>query len=152
LLQLDPDAGEALRIAALTHDVERSIPGGPAQPADLPANDRAYRDAHAERSAEITSAWLAEQNAAAELITEVADLVRMHEWGGSPSANLLQAADSISFLETTAPLARNWIKDRGYSRERSAQQFTWMLARIQLPEARRIAQPLFATAMASLDD
>jgi hypothetical protein len=151
LLQLDPDAGEALRIAALTHDVERSIPGGPAQPADLPANDRAYRDAHAARSVEIVSAWLAEQGADAVLIRNVADLVRMHEWGGSPSANLLQAADSISFLETTAPLARNWIKDRGYTRERSEQQFNWMLTRIQLPEARWIAQPLFEAAIAALD-
>jgi hypothetical protein len=150
LLQLDPEAGEALRIAALTHDVERSFPGGPSQPANLPANDRTYRDAHATRSAEIVSAWLAEQGAGAELIGNVADLVRMHEWGGSPSADLLQAADSISFLETTAPLARNWIKDRGYTRERSEQQFNWMLTRIQLPAARRIAQPLFAAAMASL--
>ena len=151
LLQLDPDASEALRIAALTHDVERSIPGGPAQPADLPANDRAYRDAHAARSVEIVSAWLAEQGADAVLIRNVADLVRMHEWGGSPSANLLQAADSISFLETTAPLARSWIRDRGYTRERSVHQFNWMLTRIQLPEARRVAQPLFDAAMAALD-
>jgi hypothetical protein len=152
LLQLDPDAGEALRIAALTHDVERSFPGGPKQPADLPANDKPYRDAHSIRSAEIVSAWLAEQGAGADLIRNVADLVRTHEWGGSPSANLLQAADSISFLETTAPLARHWIKDRGYPRERSEQQFKWMLIRIQLPEARRIAQPLFEAAMASLGD
>jgi Domain of unknown function (DUF4202) len=151
LLQLDPDAAEALRIAALTHDVERSIPGGPVQRADRPANDRAYRDTHAARSAEIVSAWLAGQGAGAELISNVADLVRMHEWGGSPSANLLQAADSISFLETTAPLARIWIKDRGYTRQRSEQQFNWMLTRIQLPEARRIAQPLFDAAMAALD-
>ena len=152
LLHLDPGAGEELRIAALTHDVERSIPGGPPQLANLPANDRPYRDAHAARSAEIVSAWLAEQGAGVDLIRNVSDLVRMHEWGGSPSANLLQAADSISFLETTAPLARNWIKDRGYSRERSEKQFNWMLTRIQLPEARRIAQPLFDAAMASLDD
>jgi hypothetical protein len=150
LLELDPNAGEALRIAALTHDVERSIPGGPRQPADLPANDKSYRDAHAARSAEIVSAWLAEQGAGPDLIKNVADLVRMHEWGGSPSANLLQAADSISFLETTAPLASSWIKDRGYTRERSEQQFNWMLTRIQLPEAHRIAQPLFDSAMASL--
>jgi hypothetical protein len=151
LLELDPDAGEAVRIAALTHDVERSIPGGPVQHANLPANDKPYRDAHAARSAEIVSAWLAEQGAGAELISSVADLVRIHEWGGSPSANLLQAADSISFLETTAPLARNWIKDRGYTRERSEQQFNWMLTRIRLPEARRIAQPLFDAAIAALD-
>ena len=148
---LDPDAGEAIRIAALTHDVERNFPGGPKQPADLPANDRAYRDAHAMRSAEIVTTWLAEHGADEVAIREVADLVRMHEWGGSPSANLLQAADSISFLETTAPLARNWIGERGYARERSEQQINWMLSRIQLPEARRIAQPYFDAALRALE-
>jgi hypothetical protein len=151
LLELDPDAGDALRIAALTHDVERNFPGGPKQAANLPANDRAYREAHAHRSAEIVGIWLAEKGADAEVIREVADLVRNHEWGGSPSANLLQAADSISFLETTAPLARSWIRERGYTRERSEQQIIWMLTRIQLPEARRIAQPLFDAAMSALD-
>ncbi len=29
LLELEPDAGEALRLAALTHDMERHFPGGP---------------------------------------------------------------------------------------------------------------------------
>jgi hypothetical protein len=151
LLELEPGASEALRIAALTHDVERNFPGGPKQPADLPANDRMYRNAHAQRSAELVTSWLAEQGADAALIKEVAVLVRMHEWGGSPSANVLQAADSISFLETTAPLARNWIKDRGYTRERSEQQFNWMLTRIQLPEARQIAQPLYDAAISALN-
>jgi hypothetical protein len=151
LLVLDPGAGEPLRIAALTHDVERNFPGGPKQPANLPANDRAYRDAHAARSAEIVKTWLAEQGADAGLISNVADLVHMHEWGGSPSADLLQAADSISFLETTAPLARDWIQDRGYSRERSEQQIDWMLARIQLPQARRLAVPFYDAAVRALD-
>ncbi len=29
LLELEPDASEALRLAALTHDMERHFPGGP---------------------------------------------------------------------------------------------------------------------------
>src|SRR3989442_15365508 len=102
LVKLDPDAGEALRIAALTHDVERNFPGGPRQPANLPANDRAYRDAHQARAAELGTTWLLAHRANPALIREGAGLVRGHEWGGSPAADLLQAADSISFLETTA--------------------------------------------------
>src|SRR5438445_6671586 len=58
LVELDPGAGEALRIAALTHDVERNFPGGPRQPANVPAKDRAYRDAHQARSAELFTTWL----------------------------------------------------------------------------------------------
>lgn len=151
LLELDPEAGEALCIAALTHDVERNFPGGPVQQANVPANDRAYRDAHAARSAEIVTTWLNDQRADPALIRDVAALVRMHEWGGSPADDLLQAADSISFLETTAPQARGWIQKRGYSRERSEDQFNWMLNRIKLPQARLLARPLYDVAVGALN-
>jgi hypothetical protein len=52
LLELEPGAGLALRLAALTHDEERNFPGSPTQPTDRPARDREYRDAHQARSAE----------------------------------------------------------------------------------------------------
>lgn len=151
LLELDPNPSEALRIAALTHDVERNFPGGPRQPANLPANDRAYRDAHQARSAELVTKWLLEHRANPILIEEVAGLVRIHEWGGSPPADLLQAADSISFLETTAPQAGRWIREGRYTRKRTEEQLNWMLDRIRLPKARRLARPLFDAAVAGLD-
>jgi hypothetical protein len=119
LVELDPSAGEAHRVAALTHDVERNFPGSPLQPADLPANDSAYRDAHQARSAELTTKWLRGQHASSQLINDVAGLVRTHEWGGSPEADLVLAADSISFFETTAPEAGRWIHEGRYSRERT---------------------------------
>ncbi|TMF47370.1 MAG: DUF4202 domain-containing protein [Chloroflexi bacterium] len=150
LVELDPGAGEALRIAALTHDVERNFPGGPRQPANVPANDRAYRDAHQARSAELVTTWLLAHRANPALIREVAGLVRVHEWGGSPAADLLQAADSISFLETTALHAGNWIREGRYTRERTEEQLKWMLDRIRVPEARRLAQPFFDAAFAEL--
>jgi hypothetical protein len=150
LLELDPDAGEALRIAALTHDVERNFPGSPVQPADRPANDRAYRDAHQARSVELVAKWLVERKASPALIQEVAGLVRIHEWGGTREADLLQAADSISFLETTAQLAGAWVREGRYSRERTEQQFEWMLDRIRVPRARELACPFFDAAAAGL--
>jgi hypothetical protein len=149
LLELDPEATEALRIAALTHDIERDFPGGPAQSADVPANDRKYRDAHQARSVEIVSAWLREQGRA-DLVAAVSDIVGTHEWGGSPGADLVQAADSISFLETTAREAPGWIRNGRYSRERTVDQITWMYARIRLPRARELAHPFYETAMADL--
>ena len=57
LLELDPDAGEASRLAALTHDMERHFPGGPAQDLSMwPEEDgeREYRRAHSERSSTTT--------------------------------------------------------------------------------------------------
>jgi hypothetical protein len=150
LLELDPRAGEALRIAALTHDVERNFPGGPAQPANLPANDRQYRDAHQARSAELVTKWLVEHKANPAFIREVAGLVRVHEWGGSAPADLLQAADSISFFETTATQAGSWVREGRYTRERTEEQLNWMLDRIRVPRARELARPFFAAAVAGL--
>jgi hypothetical protein len=150
LVELDSGAGEALRIAALTHDIERNFPGGPRQPANLAANDRAYRDAHQARSAEIVTRWLLENRAKPAFIREVAGLVRAHEWGGSPAADLLQAADSISFLETTAPQAGTWIREGRYTRGRTEEQLNWMLERIRLPKARELARPFFEAALSGL--
>lgn len=151
LLELDPDADEALRIAALTHDVERNFPGSPPQPANLPANNRVYRDAHQARSAEVVTRWLLDHGANPAFIQTVAGLVRIHEWGGTPPADLLQAADSISFFETTAPLAGGWIREGRYSRERTEAQLHWMFDRIRLPKARLLARPFFDAAMSGIN-
>ena len=151
LLELDPDAGEALRIAALTHDIERNFPDSPVPRPDLPANEPAYRNAHQARSAEIVSRWLAEQGAGEELRREVSAIVQTHEWGGSPQADLLQAADSISFLETMAGDAAGWVRDGRFTRQRTVEQLRWMLSRIRVPKARRLAQPFYDRALAAVD-
>ena len=62
LLELDPDASEALRLAALMHDIERHFPGGPTNDLSVaPEEDMDYRRAHSERSAGFVTAWLREQ-------------------------------------------------------------------------------------------
>lgn len=104
LAVLAPEASEALRLAALTHDMERHFPGGPVADADRPPWDRAYRDAHAGRSATIVAGWLREHKAPEGLIEHTAALIRLHERGGMPEADLLQAADSLSFLEVNGAL------------------------------------------------
>lgn len=138
-----------MRIAALTHDIERNFPGGPPQSPDLPANDHSYRDAHQARSVEIVSAWLVEQGRA-DLVRSVSEIVGIHEWGGSPDADLVQAADSISFLETTARDAPGWVREGRYSRERTIDQITWMYDRIRLPRAQALARPFFESALGGL--
>ena len=52
LLQLQPEASEALCLAALTHDMERAFPG-PDSPKALSGVDHVYNRAHSERSARI---------------------------------------------------------------------------------------------------
>src|SRR5260370_3218595 len=103
LVKLDPDAGEALRIAALTHDVERNFLGGPAQPANLPANDRKYRDPHQARSAELVTKWLLEHKANPAFIQEVGGPRRVPEGGRPPPPPPPPAAASPPVFPTTPP-------------------------------------------------
>ncbi len=54
--RIAPDASEAVRLATLTHDMERAFGGPGAIP--IMMNDRAYEKAHSDRSARIVGEWL----------------------------------------------------------------------------------------------
>jgi hypothetical protein len=154
LLRLKPEASEALRLAALTHDMERAFPG-PDSPRSDPAIDgvdHVYTRAHSERSARIVEAFLRDQKAGETLIGAVVALVRVHEYGGWPEADFLQAADSLSFLEVNISMFLLGLK--GSASQRSGEQvrakFTWMYERIQLAEARTLATPFYEVALKRL--
>lgn len=151
VLELDPDASEALRLAALTHDIERHFPGGPIQDKTGPWDDETYNRAHSERSARIVGGWLEEQGAGRALVAAVEELILLHETGGSPEADLLQAADSISFLETLVDIACSWVRDGVCDAEHAKAKHSWMLERIRIPRARQLALPFFAEAVAAID-
>jgi hypothetical protein len=72
----------------------------------------------------------------------VGDLVRRHETGGSPAADLVQAADSLSFLETKRTVMQRWLADGRCELARAERQATWMAVRVRLPDARPFAEPL----------
>src|SRR5918999_3693637 len=122
--RLEPRAGEAVRIATLTHDMERAFGGPDAIPIKM--SDRAYEETHSNRSARIVGQWLRANGASAELVADVESLIRVHEWGGSPDANLVQAADSLSFLETNIDLMIGFVKTRKYSVAEIAFKFDQM--------------------------
>jgi hypothetical protein len=145
LLELQPDAPEALRLAALMHDMERHFPDG-SPPQNLgvaPEGDMAYRRLHAERSAAIVGDWLRGEGADEELVTEVERLIRAHEVGGAPDEDLVQAADSISFIEVNVDLPARWAAEGKASFERGVDQHRWMYERIRVPRARELARPLY---------
>ena len=85
-----------------------------------------------------------------ELIRNVEALIRVHEWGGSPDANLVQAADSVSFLETNIDLMVGFATAGKYSRDDIAFKFDQMYERIQVPAAKDLARPLWEHAKARL--
>jgi HD domain len=154
LLELDPAAAEASRLAALVHDIERHFPGGPVQ--DLVAwpedeQDAEYQRLHSERSARIVADWLRGQGADEPLVEEVERLVAAHETGGGADEDLIQAADSLSFLEVNPSVLVGWYAKGRCSRERAKAQARWMFERIRLPRARELAEPLYEEAIATVD-
>jgi len=155
LQRLKPDASEEMLIAALTHDMERAFPG-PDSPSLDPkdgVDNPGYNNAHSERSARVVSDYLRERGASQKSIEEVARLIRAHEYGGDDEENLVQAADSLSFLEVNANVFLRWMVagDDKWNADAVRAKFDWMYERIQLPEARELARPLYEEALQKLE-
>jgi hypothetical protein len=148
--RIAPDSTEAVRIATLTHDMERAFPG-PDQPAQRSLVDHEYHAAHSARSARIVGQWLYEQNAGEAFVSEVERLIRFHEDGGWPEANLVQAADSLSFLDCNVDLFLGWVQSGKWPAREVRMKFEYSLDRISVPHARRLAEPLRDRAIARLE-
>jgi hypothetical protein len=146
--QLEPHADEPLLLAALLHDADRHVDETPLNEQVARWNDeQALRD-HCERSAGIAREWLRAQGAGEGLADAVADLVLRHESGGTPDADVLQAADSLSFLETNP--AERWVREGRAGAEEAARKLRWMHDRIRLERARPLAGPLLERALAAV--
>jgi kynurenine formamidase len=153
LLVLDADASEAARIAAVTHDIERAYPDDAARwDSARDWDSPEYNRWHQDRCAEIVAAGLRERGASEELTREVAGLVRVHEEGGWLEADLVQAADSLSFLETMVPLVLEWVESGRAPRERAAAKLRHSVERISadLPRACELGEAMLAPALARL--
>ena len=150
---LEPDAGERLRLAAVLHDIERAFPApGTSWDSARDWDSPVYNRWHQDRSAEIAAGWLREQGASEELVDGVERLIRVHEDGGWPEADVLQAADSLSFLETLAPLVVGWIESGRATPERGAAKVRSSVDRIKpdMTHARELAEPMLREALAAV--
>jgi hypothetical protein len=151
MLVLDPEAPEHLVLAALMHDLERSIPGGPSlDMANIGWDDKTYNDAHTGRSAAVVATWLVERGAPTDLVVAVQQPIREHEFGGSPEGDLMQGADSISFLEANGALVTSWALRGMCSAEKAEEKLRWMYERIRLERARPLAEPYLERSLAQL--
>ena len=149
LERLAPESSEAVRLAALTHDMERAFPG-PDQPLAAALDDPTYMVLHSERSARIVGEWLRENHAHEELVQAVQRLIEFHEFGGWREANLIQAADSLSFLDVNIDLFLNMVRSGKRTAEDVRRKFEYSYTRIQVPEAKTIALPMLEQANARL--
>ena len=146
--ELDPEAAEATRIAAAVHDAERAYPEESPWDSRRDWADPAYNAYHQARCAQVAAGFLREQDADSALVAHVTALVAVHEVGGWPAADVVQAADSLSFLETMVPLVRRWPREAAEGKLRHS------LERISpdLPRARELGRPLLRDALAALDE
>lgn len=112
LLKLKPDADEALKIAALGHDMERAIEDRKVRHEDYKNYDE-FKDAHASNSAKILVEIMKECNVSKKLSDDISYLVRNHETGGESRVDILRDADTISFFQVNLPyyFIRNGIED-----------------------------------------
>lgn len=150
---LEPGASAELRIAALTHDIERRVPGGPRlDPRSQAWDDPQYLRAHSERSATLVDEWLAAQGAEPAARRAVAALIERHETGGNGRADVLQAADSLSFLEVNAGRALGWVDEGRCDLPQAQAKLDWMLERIRVAAATGPAAALHRRATAALGD
>jgi hypothetical protein len=149
VVTLDPDAGLALRIAALTHDIERRVPGGP-DPWQHDWGDPRYVLEHSMRSARMVRSWLEGLGAPPALTADVERLILHHELGGYPEADLLQAADSLSFLEVNRHRPRAWVEEGRCDVAGAQAKIDLMRDRIAIAAARGPAQELHAGASETL--
>jgi len=102
VLKLKPEADIALQIAALGHDIERSIK-------ELKIKRENYTDynefkmAHARNSAKVLYDLLSKYDLNQTIRDKVSNLVTHHEFGGNPEADILKDADSISYFDVNLP-------------------------------------------------
>ena len=146
---LAPGSSEALRLATLTHDMERAFPG-PDSPSMTSLDDPVYERLHSERSARIVSDWLRAEGAGEQLTREVAALIVAHEVGGTYEADLVQAADRLSFLDTNVDLFLGFVESGRFSIDDVRTKFEHSYDRIRVPDAKALALPLYERADARL--
>ena len=115
VLKLRPEADTALQVAALGHDIERSITERKIRREDHEDYDE-FKKAHSQMSARILHEILLLYNLDRTVRDKVYDLVILHETGGSLEADILKDGDSISFFDVSLPLyfQRNYEEETAF--------------------------------------
>jgi hypothetical protein len=148
--RIAPGSGEHVRLATVTHDMERAFPGP-----DMPVWDGnesyEYYVAHSNRSARIVGEWLGGQGADEALREQVDALIRVHEFGGWPEADLVQAADSLSFLDVNIDLFLGYVKSGKFTAEQVRAKFVYSHTRVRIDRIKELTQPMLNRANAKLD-
>lgn len=128
VLRLDPEAGAAVQLAALFHDVERIFTEADSRGEQAVADYDDYKARHAERSALVTEEVLRDQGTPAGLRGRVAGLIAGHDQPGrvdGPDGELLEDADALSFFSLNSSGYLSY-----YGAEQARRKIGWTRARL----------------------
>jgi len=154
-LRLAPEAGLAVQLAALLHDVERLASEADARVEHRAADYQGFKNAHARRGAGLADALLARLGVDAGTRGRTGRLIERHELPpepGDPAAAdlaLLNDADALSFFSLNSPGYLDY-----YGPEATRRKVAWTLARLRPSERRRLERmrlrPEVAAAVAAV--
>ncbi|MDP2749979.1 MAG: DUF4202 family protein [Nanoarchaeota archaeon] len=125
VLKLKPDADEALKIAALAHDIERAVTGITEKDLKDYSKIDEFKKEHSIRSSKIISDLMKSNGYDNKVIERVKYLVDNHEFGGKLDAEILKDADSLAFFDYNIPSV---FKRNG--RERVIEKIKFMYRRL----------------------
>lgn len=146
LLIIFPEADEAMKIAAVSHDIDSAFKDYKIKGK---YKDEQYLKVHQETSANVIEKFLLENNADKDLIKNVKHLVSKHEVGGDFQQNIIKDADSIAFFDRDFHEFINRHIDNG--KESIKEKFDWMYERITSKEAKAIAEPMYKKGLKILE-
>lgn len=145
--RLKPEAGEALLIAGILHDIERAFYGDWKKGSINLSQLRKHQNLSATEAAK----FLRRAGAKDAFIKKVKNLVSRHEEGGDREKNILCDADCLAYFEKKSlRQAKRHIQE---GREAlMIKKLKFNFKRIVSPRARKIAWPFYKKALAVLSD
>lgn len=153
LHQLKPDADDALCIAAVAHDIERTYRDEGESILEIIRKkgfiDEGILNRHQNKSAKIICEFLKEKGANDDFIERVKGLVEKHEVGGTDDQNLIKDADSISYFENNAIYFVD-VKLKEVGAPHVKEKLDWMFNRMSFDRAKQISREWYQNANARL--
>lgn len=132
VLNLKPDADEALKISALAHDIDRAITGITEKDLTDYSKINEFKKEHAIRSAKFIGEIMQKHGYSEETIVKVKHLVENHESGGDEESDILMNADSLAYFDYNIP---SYLQRNGG--ERAREKIRFMYNRLS-PEAQKL--------------
>lgn len=144
--EMEPDASEELLIAACSHDIERALNFESKNKEKF--NTEEEMEKHQNEGGRIMFEFLVKEGCDLEKAKRVQELISKHEVGGDAEQDLLKDADSLSWLEVSAP---KHIGKETFPKEELKKKVAAMYDRISSHKVKDLAVPFYEEALKMLD-